>query len=307
MNDLQTLQALLAQAPPSHSAVTAGRERLRAEYHRRGKRSRTRTRRIALVAAAASLGTVVAAVTALTPAPSAQAALINAAETTARDSFHVTATVTWSSYTETFTGSFDLRDGISATSGSGGDVRTIGGYTYAWLGNGRWFRLPAPKADGNPGSAPYANPDNGGTDPQQLLRELQSATHVQPDGTASGTGWTGHRYAFNGSITERELVPQPPTGNSHRWGALREVTGHGTNSGTVEIDQDGHVRNITVTTTMHYPGQPVGVSRLVETFSDYGEPVSVSAPPADEIWVNGPTGAYVKLSPSAVPRTSAGG
>lgn len=306
MNDLRTLQALLTQAPPSHSVMTAGRERLRAEYRPRSKRPRTRTRRIALVTAAASLGTIAAAVTALTPAPSAQAALISAAETTARDSFHVTATVTWSGGTQTFAGSFDLRDGLSVTSGSGGDVRTIGGYTYAWLGNGRWFRLPAPKPDGIPGTAPCANPDDAGTDPQQLLRELQSATHVQPDGAASGVGWTGRRYAFNGSITERFLAPTTlPTRNT-RGDGLRVVTAHDTNSGTVEIDQHGRVRNITVTTTSHLPGQPVGVSRLVETFSDYGEPVSVSVPPADEIWVNGPTGAYVRLSPSAVPPAGSG-
>jgi hypothetical protein len=305
MNDLQTLQALLTEAPPPHSAVTAGRERLRAEYHRHGKRSRTRTRRIVLVTAAASLGAIAAAVTALTPAPSAQAAVVNAAETTARDSFHVTATETGGGATLTFTGSFDLRDGVSATSGSGGEVRTIGGYAYAWLGNGRWLRGPAPEPTGNPVSAPYASPDDAGTDPQQLLKALESATHVQPDGAASGTGWAGRRYTFSGPVTERSLLPLSTTGNSPA-GSAREVTAHGTTSGTVEIDQHGRVRSITVVTTTHAPGLPAGVSRLVETFSDYGEPVSVSAPPAGEIWVSGPRG-YVKLSPSAVPATSADG
>jgi hypothetical protein len=311
MNDLQTLQALLAQAPPSHSAVTAGRERLRAEYHRHDARSRTRTRRIAIVTAAASLGTLAAAVASLAPAPSAQAALISAAEATARDSFHLTATVTSSGSTTTFAGDFDLRHGTGDTSfGPGSEVRMIGGYVYAWLGNGRWLRQPDPKADAIhaiPGSAPYAALDDTGADPRQLLSELQSAAHVLPDGTASGAGWTGHRYAFTGTITESVII-MVPAKSPHYWMPARPATVHGMTSGTVEVDQQGRVRDITVTRKLQYPGQPAGVYHLVETFSDYGKLVSVSAPPADEIWVISTSGApYARLSPNAGTPTSPAG
>ena len=96
--------------------------------------------------------------------------------------------------------------------------------------------------------------------PQQMLAEIKEAATVTVAGPASGPGWTGTRYAFSAT--------------------LRTGT---TLSGTVTVDRQGRTRALVLTQRM--PGPPsVFVMTQVLTFSDFGAPVTVTPPPADQTY-----------------------
>jgi hypothetical protein len=108
-------------------------------------------------------------------------------------------------------------------------------------------------------------PEVGGTttgleelNPQDLLALLQSSSQVSKQGPASGPGWTGTAYTFTASLT----APGP----------LRLSS-----IGTVDVDQQGRVRQLDATETV---GRTVHKTHV--TFGDFGLAVSVSPPPASE-------------------------
>ena len=109
------------------------------------------------------------------------------------------------------------------------------------------------------------------TNPQNLLAILKSASTVDRQGSASGDGWTGTSYAFTGKITfDQAGNPQPAV----------------TATGTVGVDQQGRVRRFDAAYTQPAQGSAPPERVTVEmTFSDFGTPVSVSPPPASEVFI----------------------
>jgi hypothetical protein len=103
----------------------------------------------------------------------------------------------------------------------------------------------------------------GPQDPQLVLQRLRSATRVRETGSASGNGWTGHRYSF--TINDRSGAKGPAPS------AL----------GTVAVDSQGLVRVLSLHAVE--PGQKGGGSDSVIEFGDYGVRVDVTPPPAAEV------------------------
>jgi hypothetical protein len=90
---------------------------------------------------------------------------------------------------------------------------------------------------------------------QKLLAEIRQYYTVTVAGPASGPGWTGTRYAYS----------DPKVGLS----------------GTVTVDHQGRVRAMTGTLR----GSAKGLTTVLDqtlTFSDFGVPVTVTPPPADQ-------------------------
>jgi hypothetical protein len=257
----------------------------------RHRQRRTRTR-VALSAGAAG---IVAAATAITvsavQAPSALAQVTQAAARTAGQSYRVSSQSTplvrlaGAGPTVTINGEFDpaRRLGEERT-GDGLEVRFVGGYMYVPLvpamrdayeqahgttipAGKTWLRAPAPGP--REGVPALEIPQVGGTttgieelNPQDLLALLQSSSQVSEKGPASGPGWTGTAYTFTARLT----TPGP----------LRLRLG---STGTVDVDQQGRVRELDATETV---GRTVHKTRV--TFGDFGLTVSVSSPPASEVF-----------------------
>jgi hypothetical protein len=97
---------------------------------------------------------------------------------------------------------------------------------------------------------------------QGLLSWVRGATDVRDDGPASGPGWTGTNYSFSMTFT-KDL---------------------GRLAGTIAVDQQGRVRHLGLTLYLA-PVDRITQPPLTDdvTFSDFGVPVSVSAPPASLI------------------------
>jgi hypothetical protein len=109
------------------------------------------------------------------------------------------------------------------------------------------------------------------TNPQNLLAIIKSASTVDRRGSASGGGWTGTSYAFTGKITF--------DGAGSSQAAV-------TATGTVAVDQQGRVRRFDAAYTQPAQGSAPPERVTVEmTFSDFGTPVSVSLPPASEVFI----------------------
>ena len=261
-----------------------------------GVRARSKARVVRVRALmAAGVAVIVAAGAAITlsavQAPSAFAQVTRAASRTAAQSYHVSSTSTLVTVPGlippspvTITGEFDPVHGIGEeTSSKGFQVRYVGGFIYLPLTDSdravfdktplgpmpvgdSWVRLPMPLQLG--ANATAIELLQLGTiatglapvDPQGLLAVLKSASQVREVGPASGPGWTGSAYTFAATIT---LPGSPPL-------ILRT-------SGTVDVDQQGRVRQLDAT-------QSIGpMKRTVEmTFGDFGIPVSVSAPPTSQ-------------------------
>jgi hypothetical protein len=121
------------------------------------------------------------------------------------------------------------------------------------------------------------------TSPQNLFALLKSASTVDRQGSASGDGWTGTSYAFSARTTFGPATSnQPPV----------------TVTGTVAVDQQGQVRRLDLAYTQPadrvLPPERVTVEA---TFSDFGTPVSVSPPPASEVFIP----AHIQIQPAPVP------
>jgi hypothetical protein len=263
----------------------------------RGMRARSRKRVVrARAVLAAGLAGIVAVAAAITlsaiRAPSAQAQVTQAASRTAAQSYQVSSVLTTGARPPvTISGEFDpARDVGEETTSQGLQIRFVGNYVYvpltgalrkAWdviqpapLPAGKlWLRGPAPRLSGDASAALVllgsAIPGVGQFTPQDLLTLLESASQVRQAGSASGPGWTGTAYTFTATTTLG--------GPSHLVVAT---------SGTVDVDQQGRVRQLNATETLG----PT-VLKVRTTFGDFGIPVSVSAPPASQTVTLPPPGA----------------
>jgi hypothetical protein len=240
----------------------------------RRDRARRRRGRAAVSAGVAVTAAAVAAV-ALTigSAPPARATLTSALTSTLAQSYHLTWTTggyyIWSGGRTTSTGQLictseaDPVRQLEASSCSNGlQNREVGGYMYLYfpdmLGHPgkHWQRQPAASI-GDWGAI------NGflTATPQQMLSQIKQATKVTVVGPVSGPGWTGTRYAFS-------------------WGpAARQQM-----NGTVDVDLQGQARAVGLTMRLTTPND-VLVTTYVLTFSDFGAPVTVTPPPADQTYI----------------------
>lgn len=209
-----------------------------------------------LVPALASLGVAAAVGISVVGVPgtetSAQAQVVAAVDNTSKESFRIHTT----SGPKTFDGAFApaRREGFIVSS-DGSETRFVGDLMYIRTGSGKW--LAQPRIEGVLKDAPAAVRlvKLAPQDPQAALQELRSATQVREDGQAAGHGWTGTRFTFRLSGD----------------GDLKR----GKVTGSVEIDAEGRVRRL----AMNFGD---GHS-TIEAFSDFGTPVSVTAPPADQV------------------------
>lgn len=241
----------------------------------------------------------------LAQAPSALAQLTSAVSRTAGQSYYFSATTTHvSASTRTpmtvrtdLSGAFDPARRIGEeTTSTGEQSRFIGSYVYlhghlALPAGKSWLRAPSSTlwvpvtASGQlrltAGLLSVAE-----TSPQNLLALLKSASQVNRQGSVSGPGWTGTRYAF--SVT----VALGPAGSGQR--TVRAT-------GTIDVDQQGRVRRLDAAyrlpaiASASAPAEPATVEM---TFSDFGAPVSVSAPPARDVLAPGSTPAVPGPAPS---------
>lgn len=234
---------------------------------RRRDRAR-RTRRGAVLLA--GIAVAAAAVTALTltagSTPPALASVTSALTRTLTQSYHLTEHDSYYSivdgqirnpHHDVCTSEADPVRHLLARSCSGLDapnVRQVGRYTYFGTGD-HWVRIPTASIK----SLPAGSVVNGFTTaaPQQMLAELKEAGKVTAAGPASGPGWTGLRYTFSGTFRKKVAL-----------------------SGTVTVDRQGRTRALAVTT--REPGANELVMTQVLTFSDFGAPVTVTPPPADQ-------------------------
>jgi hypothetical protein len=247
----------------------AGAELLRRV--RRRSKARRRARALVPAGAVAALGGAAALGVTLTAtvasAPSAFAAVTAAAAKTSAESFQVTVQNSIGSQHILVTGEFDPAQRIGEETGPGG-MRFIytGQSMYVHLAKGipgesgkTWLEVPELRATaatpiklltGSPPSVVQANP-------QSLLAMLESVGTVKDEGPASGPGWTGAEYSF--TVT--------PSGSNIGLTVI----------GTVDVDQQGRVRDLAATV----PAQQGNTAITVDiTFSDFGAPVSVTPPPA---------------------------
>jgi hypothetical protein len=105
--------------------------------------------------------------------------------------------------------------------------------------------------------------------PEGLLALLRTATAIRADGTASGAGWTGTRYSFSVVAGKQELLSADPNE------MITAVTG------TIDVDQQGRVRHLHVIQHVVDPRIPSITNDM--TFSDFGQRVPVTAPPASQV------------------------
>jgi hypothetical protein len=263
----------------------------------RARRSARRMRvRVALASAAAGVVAVAAVITlTIAQAPSALAQLTSAISHTTGQSYDFGGTITQvplqpnavtpGPVTHTISGAFDPPQKVGEeTISRNGQVRFVGAYAYlptgqagksGLLGGKPWLKVPSP-ALWSPLTANQQLRVSAGvlslveTSPQNLFALLKSVSTVDREGSVSGPGWTGTRYAFSVSVVFG------PAGSG-----LPTVTA----SGTLDVDQQGRVRDLDAAYT--FPGIASAPRLRVTvdmTFSDFGVPVSVSAPPASEVF-----------------------
>jgi hypothetical protein len=252
------------------------------------RRSRHRRALVPSLATAGALG--VAAVVALTATtvtgtqPAQARALVAAAVSrTASDGYRVRVT---SSKTPDPTvgitvGVFDP----ASRSGRMVAVRPDKGHVTIFIGRNVYVQIPADQVSQQPGIPKRARwllrtagypPDAGIPklaefnrvalqNPQQALDWVRSAGDVRKLGRAAGQGWTGVRYAF--TLTDR------------RWQV----------AGTVDVDRDGRVRRLELTSRA--TDRPWAVANglaatvhAVLEFWDFGAHERVTVPPADQVY-----------------------
>lgn len=253
--------------------------------------------RVALSAGAiAAVTTAILVTLTLVQAPSALAQLTSAVSGMAGQSYHFSAVTTRvglqgtgkATSTRTyFSGAFDPTRSVGEETSSGGaQIRFTGGSVYLNAGDApgqpklpggkSWIRIPGLPPLWAPVTANQQLRLGAGllsvaeTSPQSLFTLLKSVSAVDSEGAVSGSGWTGTRYAFSVSIAFG-----PP-------GSDLPAT---TATGTVDVDQQGRVRQLDAAYALPAiaaaPAQRVTVEM---TFGDFGAPVSVSAPPASDVF-----------------------
>jgi hypothetical protein len=279
-----------------------GAELLRRVRRRTSARPRTRVLVPAGAAATLALAGAVTLAVSLTAtvasAPSAFAAVTAAAAKTSTESFRVTMTIT--NTTEAVSGSSVSRYRVTGEadpshavgeetvassnlltgplqlrfigqdiyvdvpapnlqappSGSGGSAAKGGVSPKPWSEAALWPRLTAKQLVVSPGFD-----SQQAVDPGALLALLRSAGTVTKEGPASGPGWTGTKYRFTVATS----------------GRVSPVTG------TVYVDREGQVRRLVTIMTLQLGGGYHDTSTEDVSFSDFGAPVSVTAPPASQV------------------------
>ncbi|MGJ6964799.1 hypothetical protein ACSDR0_23085 [Streptosporangium sp. G11] len=194
--------------------------------------------------------------------PSAQAQVAAAAENTSRESYRIHST----SGAKTFDGAFDpaQRVGVITRAGDGAETRFIGDLMYVrQQREGKWMVSARIEEELKNAPQVVALVKLAPLDPQAALRRLRSATDVREDGSASGQGWTGQRFTFS-------LKDEREPGLKEAVDGAAEITG------AVNVDEQGRVRRLEV--VFGGTGQ-----RNVLDFKDFGTPVTVTAPPADQV------------------------
>lgn len=286
LDDAQGRQLLLtaAESIPAGDPLAGD---LLAGLRSRRIRSRRRTRiTLSLGTATALAGGAIAAVlattaTGLVGAQSAYAAVTAAVTTTSSHSFRMTMTMSVPpppghsvkalTGTPTETGLFDPVRRVGEMTSGGRQTVFAGGWEYQRIPLARdtddkpWMASRAPTTLPIIGligalSAPAAD----SATPQSLFGLLKAAHGVRADGPASGPGWTGTKYTFS----------------------------HASERGTVTVDQQGRVRELDIWMPVYFAPQPdsklpprrIGTARITVSFSDFGIPVPVTAPPASEVY-----------------------
>jgi hypothetical protein len=283
----------MSQAVPGESAAVPGQSAAvpggsgavpGSGWPRRGRDQGTpaRHRGKLMLAAAAAAGAGAGAAAALLAAsgghPPALATVTRALASTAALSYRFTLDSAVSfrgrqMNSDVVSGSCDPRGGagtelLTAATSRGAlvrvQIRFTGGYVYTQQAPGSGFGKPWNKSPVPPAAAAMPAQDIYGfvTDepvsPAELSRVLRSAA-VRQAGSAAGPGWTGTRYVFTA-----------------RFPAARESV-----TGTIDIDQQGRVRRLVTITTQGRYGRLTTDTDL--TFSNFGAPVPVTAPPASQI------------------------
>jgi hypothetical protein len=247
------------------------------------RRRHRRLRRRLLVPAAAGMaaaGMMAALLAACAShAPSALAAVTSALARTSASSyrFSLDSAVKYrgrETQSDVVSGAYDPRHGLGtellatrvAQRPVTAQIRFTSTYVYTRVAPGSglatigrpWNKAPLPRAgaDTMPGYDVYAFVTDRPVTPDELSAVLRSADTVRDQGSASGPGWTGERYAFTARLFDgRESV-----------------------SGTVYVDQHGHVRRLATISTL-------GIATTVRdlTFGDFGAPVPVTTPPISQV------------------------
>jgi len=272
----------------------AGSELLRAVRRRTSRRRRT-MRALAPAGAVTALAGAAAVAVTLTAtvasAPSAAAAVTAAAAKTSAASFQVTMSI--ATYpppgvahgrvqAARVTGDFDSARGVGQEAVSGPWkflVRYVGRNMYLDTLPGSkqvlfsnqhesrpWAQFPPGQAlAGNALEVAGSGPGSAPPNPLTLLGLLKKAGTVTNDGPASGPGWTGTKYRFSVTVGQSATV------------------------GYVDVDGQGRVRRL-VADLESGPDKAKWVMASEDvTFSGFGAPVSVSAPPASQVYLlNGP-------------------
>jgi hypothetical protein len=264
------------------------------------RRPQPRYRMRALVSAGAVAvvggGAVLAATLTATvaTAPSAFAAVTAAAGRTSAESFLVSMNVTATERSVQGTTRLDWRvTGESDPSHGVGQETIVSKAALSkeplqvrFIGQDIYVKVHAPTISKIPGSKPgvssrpwveaalwprltarqlVVTPDFGSqqaVDPGALLALLKSAGTVTNEGPASGPGWTGTKYGFTVATS----------------GGVSSATG------TVYVDSQGEVRRLLTIITLQTGGGYHSTSTEDISFSDFGAPVSVTAPPASQVY-----------------------
>jgi hypothetical protein len=286
------LAAAVSDIPPGIDLLADVRKR------RAARRTRARLALAATAAAVIAAATTVALTASKTP--SALAAVTAAAAQTDAQSFRLTATSSSppGSTKEIFSGIFDPAAGMGqAVSTIVNPVQPMDPAlsvprteTYLFIDGNMYIRLEPSETKSKAlagkswisaplGHEPAILPNmqvrllgrilpgsSEGVNPDDLLAALRSVSQVREIGPASGPGWTGTRYSF--------VVKPPPSGLV-------------TLSGAVDIDRQGRVRVIEYEgiTQKVYPEFVTARMTATMAFGDFGVAVSVTAPPASEVFV----------------------
>ena len=277
MNDTETearrLFAAATQDMPPGIDLLDGFAAARRDRSRRTRRGATLSAGIAAAAAA-----VTAVTLAMGSASPALAVVTSALTRTLAQSYHlaeqdssyyiVNGQIRSPHHHACTTEADPVRHLLATSCPSGIVSREVGGYIYIYtprpaVSPGRhWLRIPAASIVNLPAIGGFTT-----ATPQQMLTEIKEAATVTVAGPASGPGWTGTRYAFSATLNPGTIVKL---------------------SGTVTVDQQGRARTLVL--TMRFTGAPgifpgalaALVTTRVLTFSDFGTPVTVTPPPADQ-------------------------
>jgi hypothetical protein len=283
--DVRTMMVAASSDMPSGIDLLRGVRERQAPAWRPQSRYRMRALVSAAAVAVVGGGAVLAATLTATvaTAPSAFAAVTAAAAKTSTESFRVSMNITATERSVQGTTRLDWRvTGESDPSHGVGqetilskatlskeplEIRFIGQDIYVkvhaptigkpWAEAARWPRLTARQL--------VVTPDFGSqeaVDPGALLALLKSAGTVTDEGPASGPGWTGTKYGFTVAAS----------------GGVSSATG------TAYVDSQGEVRRLLTVITLQTGGGYHSTSTEDISFSDFGAAVSVTAPPASQVY-----------------------